>query len=39
LSVPPHSAGAARAARQRCLDEMAANIEDFLRGGRRGRVV
>jgi glycerate dehydrogenase len=39
LIVTPHIAWAARAARQRCLDEMAANIEDFLRGGRRGRVV
>ncbi len=39
LIVTPHIAWAARDARQRCLDEMAANIEDFLRGGRRGRVV
>jgi glycerate dehydrogenase len=39
LIVTPHIAWAAREARQRCLDEMAANIEDFLRGGRRGRVV
>jgi glycerate dehydrogenase len=39
LILTPHIAWAARAARQRCLDEMAANIEDFLRGGRRGRVV
>ena len=39
LIVTPHIAWAARAARQRCLDEMAANVEDFLRGGRRGRVV
>jgi len=39
LIVTPHIAWAARGARQRCLDEMAANIEDFLRGGRRGRVV
>ena len=29
----------AREARQRCIDEMAANVEDFRRGGRRGRVV
>ena len=32
-------AWAAREARQRCIEEMAANVEDFLRGGRRGRVV
>jgi glycerate dehydrogenase len=39
LIVTPHTAWAARESRQRCLDEMAGNIEDFLRGGRRGRVV
>lgn len=39
LIVTPHIAWAAREARQRCLDEMAANVGDFLRGGRRGRVV
>jgi glycerate dehydrogenase len=39
LIVTPHIAWAAREARQRCLDEMAANVEDFLRGGHRGRVV
>jgi glycerate dehydrogenase len=39
LLVTPHIAWAARESRQRCLDEMALNIEDFLRGGRRGRVV
>jgi glycerate dehydrogenase len=39
LLVTPHVAWAAREARQRCLDEMAANVEDFLRGGHRGRVV
>ena len=39
LIVTPHVAWAARDARQRCIDEMAANVEDFLRGGRRGRVV
>jgi glycerate dehydrogenase len=39
LIVTPHIAWAAREARQRCLDEMAANITDFRRGGRRGRVV
>ncbi len=39
LVVTPHVAWAAREARQRCLDELAANVEDFRRGGRRGRVV
>jgi glycerate dehydrogenase len=39
LLVTPHIAWAAREARQRCLDEMAANIRDFRGGGRRGRVV
>jgi glycerate dehydrogenase len=39
LVLTPHIAWAAREARQRCLDEMAANIQDFLSGGRRGRVV
>jgi len=39
LIVTPHVAWGAREARQRCIDEMAANVEDFLRGGRRGRVV
>jgi glycerate dehydrogenase len=39
LIVTPHIAWAAREARQRCLDEMAANAEDFRRGGHRGRVV
>jgi glycerate dehydrogenase len=39
LIVTPHIAWAAREARQRCLDEMAANVGDFMRGGRRGRVV
>jgi glycerate dehydrogenase len=38
LLLTPHIAWAAREARQRCLDEIAANIRDFLRGGRRGRV-
>ena len=38
LIVTPHIAWAARDARQRCLEEMAANVEDFRRGGRRGRV-
>ena len=39
LIVTPHIAWAAREARQRCIDEMAANVADFLRGGHRGRVV
>lgn len=39
LIVTPHIAWAAVEARQRCLDEMAANIRAFLAGGRRGRVV
>jgi glycerate dehydrogenase len=39
LLLTPHIAWAAREARQRCIDEMAANISDFRSGGRRGRVV
>jgi len=39
LLVTPHIAWAAREARQRCLDDMAASIRDYLRGGRRARVV
>lgn len=39
LLVTPHIGWAAREARQRCVDEMAANIRDFRSGGRRGRVV
>ncbi|MDP9008289.1 MAG: glycerate dehydrogenase [Pseudomonadota bacterium] len=39
LLVTPHIAWAAREARQRCIDEMTANIQDFRSGGRRGRVV
>ena len=39
LLVTPHIAWAAREARQRCIDEMAANIRDFRNGRRRGRVV
>lgn len=38
LLVTPHIAWAALEARQRCLEEMAANVEDFQRGGHRGRV-
>jgi glycerate dehydrogenase len=39
LIVTPHIAWAAFEARQRAVDELALNIEDFLRGGGRGRVV
>ena len=39
LIITPHVAWAAREARQRALDEMAANVTDFLAGGRRRRVV
>jgi glycerate dehydrogenase len=39
LLVTPHIAWAAFEARQRAVDELALNIEDFLRGGRRGRVI
>jgi glycerate dehydrogenase len=39
LLLTPHVAWAAREARQRCLDEIAANVSDFVMGGRRGRVV
>jgi glycerate dehydrogenase len=39
LLLTPHVAWAAREARQRCLDEMAANISDFASGGRRSRIV
>jgi glycerate dehydrogenase len=38
LIVTPHTAWAARESRQRALDELALNVEDFLRGGRRNRV-
>jgi glycerate dehydrogenase len=39
LLVTPHIAWAAFEARQRAVDELALNVGDFLRGGRRGRVV
>lgn len=39
LIVTPHIAWAALEARQRGVDELALNVEDFLQGGRRGRVV
>jgi glycerate dehydrogenase len=38
LIATPHIAWAARESRQRCLDELAANVEAFLRGERRHRV-
>ena len=38
LIVTPHVAWAARESRQRCLDELAANVQAFLRGERRNRV-
>jgi glycerate dehydrogenase len=38
LIVTPHVAWAARESRQRCLDELAANVTAFLRGERRNRV-
>jgi glycerate dehydrogenase len=38
LILTPHVAWAAQEARQRCVDEMAANLGEFLRGGRRSRV-
>jgi glycerate dehydrogenase len=39
LILTPHVAWAAKESRQRCLDEIAANIRDFIDGGRRSRVV
>ncbi len=38
LIVTPHIAWAARESRQRCLDELALNVEAFLSGTRRNRV-
>ena len=38
LIVTPHIAWAARESRQRCIDEMAANVQAFRRGERRNRV-
>jgi len=38
LILTPHVAWAAREARQRCLDELALNIESFMSGGRWNRV-
>jgi glycerate dehydrogenase len=39
LILTPHVAWAAHEARQRCIDEMTANIRDFAAGGRRSRIV
>ena len=39
LILTPHNAWSAKEARQRCLDQVAANIADFLKGGARNRVV
>ena len=39
LIVTPHVAWAARESRQRCLDELALNVESFQAGGRRNRVI
>ncbi len=38
LILTPHTAWAARESRQRALDEVAANVVEFIAGGRRGRV-
>jgi glycerate dehydrogenase len=38
LIVTPHIAWAARESRQRCIDELALNVESFLAGGRRNRI-
>ncbi|NGX17419.1 D-2-hydroxyacid dehydrogenase [Wenzhouxiangella sp. XN24] len=39
LVITPHVAWAARESRQRAIDEIAANIQSFMSGGRRGRVI
>jgi glycerate dehydrogenase len=39
LIITPHIAWAARESRQRCLDELARNVAEFLAGGRRNRVI
>jgi glycerate dehydrogenase len=39
LIITPHVAWAARESRQRAIDEIAANIQSFMAGGRRGRVI
>ncbi len=38
LIITPHIAWAARESRQRCIDELALNIESFLSGGNRNRI-
>lgn len=38
LIVTPHTAWAAREARQRAIDQTADNLRDFLAGGRRNRI-
>jgi glycerate dehydrogenase len=38
LIITPHIAWATRESRQRALDEIAANVADFMNGGRRNRV-
>ena len=38
LILTPHVAWAAQESRQRCVDEMAANVREFMAGGRRSRV-
>jgi len=38
LIVTPHIAWAARESRQRCVDELALNVESFLAGSRRNRI-
>jgi glycerate dehydrogenase len=38
LIVTPHIAWAARESRQRCIDELALNVESFLAGNRRNRI-
>ena len=38
LILTPHVAWAAREARQRCLEEIALNVQSFIAGGRRNRV-
>jgi glycerate dehydrogenase len=39
LIVTPHTAWAAKESRQRAIDELTANVADFIDGGQRGRVV
>ena len=39
LIVTPHIAWATREARQRAIDEMAANVADFLDGGHRNSLI